>query len=83
MCKSWAQVVCSKRTSSGLDVHSHTPALWIAGGATHLSPTTSPCNPTLCTQIVHKHKDKNTTVSRHFSAISTGPITTTTTYINI
>ena len=83
MCKSWAKVVCTQRIGGGFTIHSTTPALWIAHTSTELSPALSPLTPTLCTQIVHKPVGKITPVNRHFSAKSTGPTTTITTYINI
>ena len=83
MCKSWAKVVCTQRKVSGSFVHNDHAELWMNQVAAHLSPTLSPLPTTLCTQIVHKPVDKITGVMRHFSAKSTGPITTTTTYINI
>jgi len=83
MCKNWAKVVRTRRKDSGSDFHNGPARLWTGHTPADLSPVSSPLLPTLCTQIVHKHVDKITSVNGHFSAKSTGPITTITTYINI
>lgn len=83
MCKTWAKVVRTQRIGSGFSIHNHTPTLWTAEQPAELSPALSPLIPTACTQIVHRLDGKITPVTHYFSAKSTGPITTTTTYINI
>lgn len=78
MCKSWAQIVRAQRIVGGYGIHRAESVLWMNKTTADLSPTMSTAVPTLCTQIVHRPVDKTTSVTRHFSATSTAPITTTT-----
>jgi hypothetical protein len=78
-----AQHVRSQRKSSESTIHNAYARLWTRHTRAHLLPLFSTRTPTLCTQIVHTPMDKTAKVTRHFSASSTAPITTTTISIHI
>lgn len=83
MSKSCVKLVCGPWAQRGSIIHSHTHTLWTSRAAKKYSTESSPAFPGLHTQIIHKLVTIIASVKSEFSAVSTMPITTTTTYIHI
>lgn len=78
-----AETVRKQRTDHCMPIHNLTPQLWTRTHGTHLFPRLSTAPGTLYTQIMHKLPAPIHAVTGQFSASSTPPITTATTYIYI
>lgn len=81
--KSCVQHVRGQWVPRGTIVHSRARALWTSCARKKSSTKLSPAFTGLHTQIIHRPLGKTTEVKPDFSALSTPPTTTTTTYIHI
>lgn len=79
MSKNCAQHVRGQWARSGVVIHHSPTSLWNTVRAAVLSTGPSPTSSHVRTQIVHMLADKNNRSNSELSAVSTQPITTTTT----
>jgi hypothetical protein len=80
--KTCAKHVSGRWVDGGVPVHSSHRVVVESVQPKNISPMSPSPFTRFCTQIVHSQHKQNNGSNSHFSAVSTGPTTTTTIYIN-